>query len=84
MFGADSVVKSIGQSAFADCTSLVVIEGIENTGLNTIKQQAFSNCSSLRTFTIGADVNNIQDNAFANCRKLVEVKNLLRTARCRI
>lgn len=85
VFDTDCTIPVINARAFADCVNLTDITGIENLadttgieniGLGTIGTEAFSNCRSLRTFTIGSDVSNIESNAFLGCRKLVEVKNL--------
>lgn len=90
-FKSQNIIPLINKNAFSGCINLSELEGIENIGLGdnneldlseankalaTIEEEAFANCRSLRTFTIGPNVSSIKTNAFNNCRKLVEVKNL--------
>ena len=54
-------VKTVGEGAFQDCTSLTQI--FLNDGLETIESDAFSGCTSLNSVNIPDTVTEIQDNA---------------------
>lgn len=61
-------LKSIGESAFSDCSGLkelVLPEGLVSVGL-----QAFSGCSSLTELVIPDSVKEINPGAFSNCSGL--------------
>lgn len=57
--------KTIGQSAFKNCSSLYVIE--LNEGLEVIETFAFGHCDSLKSITIPKSVTNIYSGAFFGC-----------------
>lgn len=69
-------VSVINSGAFSGCTSLNTIEGLENISLQTIKENAFANCSALLRVLIGTTVTSIENNAFVGCERLVEVVDL--------
>ena len=62
IFANDNSVTSIGNYAFANCTSLASVT-IPNSVL-TIGDKAFRLCTSLTTITIGTSVTSIGENAF--------------------
>ena len=64
-------VKTIGDYAFINCSSLTTIE-IPNSVME-IGISAFSSCSSLSILIIGKSVTKIDDGAFSNCRSLSSV-----------
>ena len=64
-------VKTIGDYAFINCSSLTTIE-IPNS-VTEIGISAFSSCSSLSILIIGKSVTKIDDGAFSNCRSLSSV-----------
>ena len=64
-------VTSIGDYAFADCSSLTEVT-IPNSVTN-IGDYAFSDCSSLTSVTIGNSVTSIGNYAFLGCSSLTSV-----------
>lgn len=64
-------VTSIGEYAFANCTSLTSIT-IGNS-VTSISYSAFSNCSSLTSVTIHDSVTSVSNWAFYNCSNLTSV-----------
>lgn len=62
-------VTKIGDSAFENCTDVVVIELPE--GVKTIGNYAFRYCSSLRKVVIPGTVTSIASNAFNGCTDFV-------------
>ncbi len=64
-------VTSIGNGAFAFCSSLTSIT-IPNS-VTSIGEKAFYNCSSLTSVTIGNSVTSIGERAFAYCSSLTSV-----------
>ena len=64
-------VRSIGQSAFRDCSSLISVT-LPNS-VTSIGQNAFSGCSSLISVTIPNSVTRIEDYAFYGCSSLTQV-----------
>ncbi|MCR4665562.1 MAG: leucine-rich repeat domain-containing protein [Paludibacteraceae bacterium] len=66
-----SSVTSIGEQAFADCSSLTSIT-IPNS-VTSIGDGAFSSCSSLTSVTIPNSVTSIGENAFAECSSLTSI-----------
>ena len=64
-------VKSIGDSAFAGCCSLVSI--VISDSVTNIGKEAFSDCRSLSKIIIPKSVKSIGDSAFEFCRFLVSV-----------
>lgn len=67
--------KSIGESAFEDCTVLEEIEfGTIALGLNqTIGDNAFRNCNSLKTFVFPRGITQADSCVFENCTSLESV-----------
>jgi len=61
-------VTSIGEYAFADCTSLTSVD-ITNS-VNSIGPYAFFGCTSLTSVTIGNSVTSIGTDAFLGCTSL--------------
>lgn len=68
-------LKTIGMYAFADCSSLESID-LSNSSITEIPENAFSNCTSLKTVKLPSTVTKIADDAFANCKKLKEIQGL--------
>ena len=64
-------VKSIGDSAFAGCCSLVSI--VISDSVTSIGKEAFCDCRSLSKIIIPESVKSIGDSAFEFCRFLVSV-----------
>ena len=62
---------TIGNSAFADCTSLLEIE-IPAT-VTHIENEAFLNCTALEKITLNDRLIKIGDSAFENCTALKEI-----------
>ena len=68
-------LKTIGMYTFADCSSLESID-LSNSSITEIPENAFSNCTSLKTVKLPPTVTKIADDAFANCKKLEEIQGL--------
>lgn len=68
-------LKTIGMYAFADCSSLESID-LSNSSITEIPENAFSNCTSLKTVKLPSTVTKIADDAFADCKKLEEIQGL--------
>ena len=68
-------LKTIGMYAFADCSSLESID-LSNSSITEILENAFSNCTSLKTVKLPSTVTKIADDAFADCKKLEEIQGL--------
>lgn len=68
-------LKTIGMYAFADCSSLESID-LSNSSITEIPENAFSNCTSLKTVKLPPTVTKIADDAFVNCKKLEEIQGL--------
>ncbi|MBP5193908.1 MAG: leucine-rich repeat domain-containing protein [Clostridia bacterium] len=70
----DSGVKSIGVSAFESCTSLIGVNFDELNSLETIKENAFANCTKLcysdKLLTVPSSVTTIGAQAFVNCTSI--------------
>ena len=64
-------VKTIGESAFSDCTGLTSVT-IPNS-VTLIESGAFCKCYSLTSVTIPESVTKIETGAFQNCTKLTSV-----------
>ena len=64
-------VTSIGEGAFARCSSLTSVE-IPNS-VTSIGSSAFSDCNNITSVTISNSVTSIGSKAFANCNKLTTV-----------
>ena len=64
-------VRTIGESAFADCPSLFDIH-FTGDGLRTIERRAFTGCSALTTFPLPVTVTDMGQAAFSNCTDLTE------------
>ena len=65
-------VTTIASGAFADCTSLEIIN-IPNT-VTSIEAKAFENCGSLKEVTIPNSITSIPEGAFRRCGSLETVK----------
>lgn len=68
-------LKTIGMYTFADCSSLESID-LSNSSITEIPENAFSNCTSLKTVKLPSTVTKIADDAFADCKKLEEIQGL--------
>ena len=80
----DCSIPLINRYAFADCSLLNSVTGLDDMGLQTIKTGAFKNCSSLFSIKLGSEVATIEggenvEYAFDGCDRLVEVINLSST-----
>ena len=64
-------VTSIGQGAFANCTTITAVSIPSN--VKTIGSRAFENCSSLEKITLTSSTTSISANAFRNCIKLANI-----------
>lgn len=62
-------VRTIGESAFADCQSLSDIVFLYG-GLQTIERRAFTGCTALTAFPLPDTVTSIGQAAFSNCTAL--------------
>ena len=72
-------LKQIGNYAFADCVALTTINSSAaetfdlGTGLTTIGQYAFSNCTGAKTIVVREGVTSIGYAAFMGCANLSEI-----------
>lgn len=68
-------LKTIGDSAFAGCTTLnnVSINHIFGSSLTTIGADAFNGCSAVTTFVLPASLTTIGDRAFAGLSNLSQI-----------
>ncbi len=64
---------TVGDRAFANCTSLSEVMFEEGSQISVIGERAFLNCTSLKGFTITSSVVLIRDGAFENCKGLESV-----------
>ena len=64
-------VKTIGQSAFANCSKLTSIN-IPNS-VTSLGKTAFRGCRNLENVTLGNGITRIEDETFADCEKLETV-----------
>ena len=69
--GVEYVVTSLGENAFAGCSSLTSI-AIPNS-VTSIKKNAFQSCSSLTSITIPNSVTSIKEYAFQHCSSLTSI-----------
>lgn len=65
-----ATVTQIKNGAFKGVTSLLAIDFIEGSQLNSIGNEAFYGCSSLRTFTMPNAVTSIGTDVFYGCTQL--------------
>ena len=65
-----NTVTSIGETAFADCSSLKSINLPVNNTYKTISQNTFSGCTNLKGIVIPNQITTIGVNAFRNCKSL--------------
>lgn len=63
-------VQTIGQNTFNNCSDLTEVTISAGSNLTAVGNNAFSGCSSLRTFYLPAGVESIGDGAFNNCGAL--------------
>lgn len=68
-------IDFIDTLAFSDCRSLESID-LSNSSITEIPENAFSNCTSLKTVKLPPTVTKIADDAFVNCKKLEEIQGL--------
>lgn len=68
----DSIAE-IGSNTFSNCSDLVTVNIGENSGLNTIGNNAFSGNSSLRSIYLPSGVTSIGNSAFNNCGALERI-----------
>ena len=64
-------VTSIGERAFAECSSLTSIT--IPSGITSIRERAFYKCSNLTSITIPDSVTSIGERAFAKCSSLTSI-----------
>ena len=72
LFSTDSLLTSVGSSAFRNCSSLKTVSLPENSTFN-IGDYAFSSCSSLASINIPDGVTEIGTSAFSYCTELTTV-----------
>ena len=65
-----SSVKSIGESAFANCS---VLKRIYAPGVNEIGAEAFAGSAALREVTLGDKISSVGEAAFRGCSALTEI-----------
>lgn len=70
-FADNSNVKSIGDRAFAYCTSLKSVS--LSSSITSMGREVFSNCGALTTANFNATVTEIPDNTFYACSSLTTV-----------
>ncbi len=70
-FSSKNEPKTIEDSAFAWCNSLVGIKNLE--GVTSIGDSAFLRCKSLQRFTVPESCTEIHSNAFAQCENLEDL-----------
>lgn len=66
-----NTVKAIGQRAFSDCFALQEVTISE--GVDSIEEDAFSGCKSLKSVSIPNSVLRIGSRAFYGCESLLEI-----------
>jgi hypothetical protein len=71
IYNISSSIKTIGNSAFHNCTSFKIIT--IPPSVETIGNSAFHNCTSLISITIPSNVTTIGKYAFANCELLTSI-----------
>lgn len=80
-YSSDAGLRSIGESAFENCTALKKISLYYTTKLHSISKiniveicnSAFKGCTSLEEFEVPASVTYIDSKAFADCTSLKKV-----------
>ncbi len=65
-----SACTDIGTSVFEWCTRLTTVNFDSSSGLTTIPNYIFNNCSNLTTVSLPAGIETIGEGAFKNCSKL--------------
>lgn len=73
IFADNSKCTNIGESAFANCNVLEVVDFGENSALQTIGRRSFYQCSSLSGIEMPATVTAINEYAFYGCSAVKEV-----------
>ncbi|ASJ89221.1 MAG: putative surface protein bspA-like [Candidatus Malacoplasma girerdii] len=66
-------VTGIANNAFDHCSSLISVNFAEGSKLNSIGEEAFFGCESLKTIAIPSSVTSIGSNAFNDCSSLTSV-----------
>ncbi len=69
-----SVVSYIGQSAFANCTSLDTLDLSAQTRLRTVSASLCSGCTSLRSVRLPTSIDSIASGAFSDCVSLAGIE----------
>ena len=68
-------ISKIGYSAFHNCANLKLIDTYSIVASNfSIEQNAFSYCSSLKTFMIPYSLSKIEQETFSNCTNLESIR----------
>ena len=65
-----SSVRTIGESAFENCSSTEFVAFTADDAVTTVKENAFKNCRYLRKAYLGANAKNIGAGAFSGCALL--------------
>ena len=74
--GVEYTVTAIGESAFANNSSIVSLTIPE--GIKTIGDNAFRNCGYLNTLILPNSLTEIGENAFAKCDRLTHVESAIK------
>lgn len=71
-FASGTGIATLSSDVFKGCSRLQEVNFL-NTGLKTIQEKAFENCTALETITIPASVTSISANPFYGCSSLNEI-----------
>ncbi|MCQ2770316.1 MAG: leucine-rich repeat protein [Clostridia bacterium] len=66
-------LSELGSLAFYGCTSLAVLDGLENTAIKSIGAQAFEGCTALQEISLPKNLETIGSDAFKSCTSLYDI-----------
>ncbi len=69
----DEKTVGIADYAFYKCTTLTGINGLASRNLKTIGRGAFSQCTSLRTVSLGSNIRDVSPYTFYKCESLISI-----------
>lgn len=79
IYNFPNYIETIKESSFSGCTSLTDFKFNDDSDgislLKTIENNAFYNCSSLKSFILPTSVSYLGDNSFKGCDELLSFKN---------